>query len=273
MAVPLFIFAATVCRFVGDRTWLDPEGQLAKVLDHQSEGYSELDKLDSTYRPILDQLLAAANKPGAPNVVGDFREIVGPIVLLAEPLSSSSLALLLDKPETSIHRTLQRLHAVLDVPSNAKALLRPFHLSFREFITHRTKRAGEEFWIDEKETHKNLASSCISRLGSCLKPDICNLKWPGTMRFEIDRGLVNKSLPVQVRYACLYWVSHLEQSGQHIQAGDEVHLFLQRHFLHWLEALSILGRISETVAMMKTLQRLAGVSDTYICTTYATKIS
>jgi hypothetical protein len=57
MAVPLFIFAATVCRFIGDPAWSDPAGQLAKILEYQDRfPESELDKLDATYRPILDQL-------------------------------------------------------------------------------------------------------------------------------------------------------------------------------------------------------------------------
>jgi len=34
MAVPLFIFAATICRFIGDQAWSDPAGQLAKVLQY-----------------------------------------------------------------------------------------------------------------------------------------------------------------------------------------------------------------------------------------------
>jgi hypothetical protein len=59
MAVPLFIFAATVCRFIGDPAWSDPAGQSAKVLEYQSRTQqSEIDRLDAAYRPILDQLLA-----------------------------------------------------------------------------------------------------------------------------------------------------------------------------------------------------------------------
>lgn len=58
MAVPLFIFAATACRFIGDQAWSDPAGQLAKVLEYQSKTQqSHIDKLDATYRPVLDQLV------------------------------------------------------------------------------------------------------------------------------------------------------------------------------------------------------------------------
>ena len=54
MAVPLFLFITTIYRFVEDKTWLNPAGQLGKVLKYESSGSSELDKLESTYLPILN---------------------------------------------------------------------------------------------------------------------------------------------------------------------------------------------------------------------------
>ncbi|KAK3346534.1 hypothetical protein B0T25DRAFT_432650, partial [Lasiosphaeria hispida] len=52
----LFIFVATVCRFIRDSAWCDPDGQLAKVLEYQSEiQQSGVDKLDVTYCLVLDR--------------------------------------------------------------------------------------------------------------------------------------------------------------------------------------------------------------------------
>jgi hypothetical protein len=49
MAVPLFIFAATICRFVEDPLWSDPSSQLKKILEYRLMGIdSEIDKLDAT---------------------------------------------------------------------------------------------------------------------------------------------------------------------------------------------------------------------------------
>jgi len=53
MAMPLFIFAATMCRFMQD-SGCDPSQQLAQVLQYQSRIHqSEIDKLDATYRPSV----------------------------------------------------------------------------------------------------------------------------------------------------------------------------------------------------------------------------
>ena len=41
---------------------------------------------------------------------------------------------------------------------------------------------------------------------------------------------------------------------------DAVYTFLQKHFLHWLEALSLIGRISDSIAMIGNLQSVVAVS-------------
>jgi hypothetical protein len=53
LAVPLFIFAATVCRYIGAKGG-HPEGYLSKILGYQKSTFSQLDR---TYLPILEQLL------------------------------------------------------------------------------------------------------------------------------------------------------------------------------------------------------------------------
>jgi hypothetical protein len=53
LAVPLFIYAATVCRFVGTRG-RNPMKYLDKVLEYEKSTFSQLDR---TYLPALEQLL------------------------------------------------------------------------------------------------------------------------------------------------------------------------------------------------------------------------
>jgi hypothetical protein len=76
---------------------------------------------------------------------------------------------------------------------------------------------------------------------------------------DVDAGIIGTALPADVRYACLYWVYHLEQSKRRVRDGEQVHLFLKCHLLHWLEALSFMGKIPESIAMIKTLQTLVEV--------------
>jgi hypothetical protein len=260
MAVPLFIFAATMCRFIGETDWdWDPVGKLAQVLHYQSIG--SLTQLEKTYLPVLNQILkgdiAEFEKERR---IQQFRDIVGSIVILFEPLSTKSLAILLGIPTEVIDRRLHTLHSVLRVPDDQKSPVRLLHLSFRDFLVD-IDRKDSQFWINERDTHMKIAFRCLDLLSNtgCLKEDICSLEKPGTLRADIDEARIEKCLPAEVQYACRYWVHHLEQGECLASAQDLVHRFLNQRFLYWLEALSIIGRVNESLNMINTLQRLLKV--------------
>jgi len=253
MAVPLFIFAATVCRFVHDKGRSNPTKRLMTVLEYRTATHkSKLDKLDTTYLPILNQLTFGRTEEDKADLLAEFRDIVGPIVLLAQPLSVRSLARLLKIEAENIHDQLNSLHSVLDIPSPIDAPVRLFHLSFRDFLVDSTKRA-KEFWIDETQCHETLADRCIQLLHQHLKSDIFGLRVPGKLRSEVDQQTLHAIVPPQTQYACQHWVHHWKESKRSVRDGGPVHNFLTNHLLHWLEALSFLGRISESIGMVDDL--------------------
>ncbi|KAH8761866.1 hypothetical protein F5882DRAFT_431506 [Hyaloscypha sp. PMI_1271] len=253
MAIPLFIFATTTCRFIKDRRCGEPGDQLAKVLKYKTK--SQESELDATYLPILDQLLIGLTSLRKDEVVRKFKEVVGTIVILASPLSTISLARLLDISKARVDQTLDLLHSVLSIPSNADTPVRLLHLSFRDFLLDTEKREKHLFWIDAKDVHKILATKCLDRLslGECLKKDICDLRTPGRPRADIDKQTIDAHLPLDIQYACQYWVYHAKECGSVIRDDDQAHNFLQCHFLHWLEALSLMGRVSESISMIDDL--------------------
>ena len=92
---------------------------------------------------------------------------------------------------------------------------------------------------------------------------------PGTPLGEISDG-INQDLLTILRYACCYWVGHLCQAGHQSQMdlsdGEKVLMFLQKNILHWLEALSLMGNISEEAAMVRNFESVLTVSDTILFT-------
>ncbi|KAK4189473.1 hypothetical protein QBC35DRAFT_462007 [Podospora australis] len=258
MAVPLFIFAATICRFIHDKGRSNPTKRLKTVLEYRTATHnSKLDKLDKTYLPVLDQLTSGRTDQDKAEMLAEFQNVVGPIVLLAQPLSVRSLARLLDVEPEDVHALLNSLHSVLDIPSVDNAPVRLFHLSFRDFLVDPAKRTKNEFWIDEAKYHKRLAERCIQVMGQHLERDICGLKVPGMLRSEVDQQTINAHLPPELQYACQYWVHHLKESKHNIEDDGPVHTFLKSHLLHWLEALSLLGRFSDVVLLIRTLLHAA----------------
>jgi hypothetical protein len=259
MAVPLFIVAATVYRFVGDPNW-DPQEQLRTIFKFQGTGH--LEQMEQTYLPVLTQLTATLrDSRDKEKLFQEFRTIVGSIVTLAEPLSLTSLAVLLSMPSVAVARRLYPLHSVLRIPSDPETPVRPLHLSFREFLLSEKLR-HEPFGIDGPATHQLLLTKCLQLLSGSrgLKENLCDLQYPGQPQREINSATITERLSPAFQYACQYWVYHVQHCKVLIHDDDEVHVFLQKHFLHWLEALSLMGRITEVIGHVGVLQSILQVS-------------
>ena len=257
MAVPLFIFAATVYRFVNERS---PEKRLAAIL--KDPAATSASKLNGTYIPILNQVLKDQDDPTggvSTELVQEFREIIGVIILLFTPLSVNTLGRLLDIPKDDICEQLAPLHSVLNIPDDVDMPIRTFHLSFRDFLLHPATREKTPFWVDEREVHQRLTDRCLL-LCHGLKRNICGLDSEGTSRSEINRETINRCLSLELQYACRYWVQHLVQSNDLEAAMHNAFVFLREHFLHWVEAMSLLGLVSEIVGLIIVLQSAIHVS-------------
>ncbi|QBZ57636.1 hypothetical protein PoMZ_02569 [Pyricularia oryzae] len=256
MAVPLFIFASTACRFIADSEFGNFWEQLNKILKYKGKG--QRSRLHATYLPILNQLLLQRTNLGLvertkseqAEIVEWFRDIVGTIVILADPLPSASLACVLDRTELDVTSKLRRLHSVLNISDDPLAPVKLLHLSFRDFLVDNENHDGNLFWVDAQKTHKQLAKRCLKLLSISdnLKKDVCNLRKPGISRSEISEQIISTALPRDVQYACRYWVYHWKESKVRIRDDDIVHGFLAKHLLHWLEVLGIIGRIRESAA-------------------------
>ena len=230
-AIPLFIFAATVCRYIGDKKD-NPKKRLERVLLFRSA--KQVSQLDKTYLPILNQLLDEEDELNIEMGTGEFQEIVGSIVVLECPLSITSLANLLNIPKEDISCRLDLLHSALNIPDDEDMPIRLLHLSFRDFLVDVTKQGKSAFWVNEKETHKKLSSKCLQLLASPkgLRQNMCNLKRPGTQRSEVNGEIIDSALSPEVRYACRYWALHLEQSEGRAIDENLIHTFLKKYFLY-----------------------------------------
>ncbi|GKU16752.1 unnamed protein product, partial [Fusarium langsethiae] len=249
LAVPLFIFAATVCRFIDDRNRNSPRVQLRKVLDYGSKGH--VSQLDRTYGPVLDSLIADVSEDGKEEIIKDFKMIVGSIVMLANPLSVSALSQLLEVDPEVVDNRLDTLHSVLSVPLRRKELVRLLHLSFLDYPI--TKES--EFRVDKRHAHQTLAKHCLRVMWGGLRENICGLSFPGMRRSTVDSSELEEHIPAQVQYACMYWVYHQMEGDPGLNDSEKVYDFLTTHFLHWLEAMSLLGRVKECLDSLRSLAR------------------
>jgi hypothetical protein len=216
--------------------------------------------MDYTYMPVLNQLLIGQDEWELQRLIREFKDIVGVIIILFTPLSVNALSRLLEMEEDDVSNRLRPFHPVLRIHDDSVIPVRLFHLSFRNFLLDPQEKNSSPFWIDGKKARRNITARCLNVMSQRLKKNICNLPGDGTQRSEVHVNSINHYLPPELQYSCRYWVQHLVQSKGPAAEAIIAISFLKVHFLHWMEAMSLLGILSEALAMMRLLQSVTHVS-------------
>jgi ankyrin repeat protein len=252
-----FIYAATACQFIRYR----PEDHLSLILQEDTTSQSPTKQLDRTYIQVLRHAIVNYEEQAKEESLEIFRLIVGSITTVFHPLTANTLAKLLSVPTQTVGLTLDSLRSGLDVPESQDGLVRLLHLSFRDFLLDQQRCFDPQFWISEKKAHNNLFICCLKLMSNHLRRDMCNLRLPGALATEVEQSKVEEYLPPGIQYACRYWVYHLQRSNVDLCDNGQVHIFLQKHLLHWLEALSLMGNMPDGVVLVITLESMLMVSD------------
>jgi len=259
-AAGLFIYAATTLRFIQDG--IDgPEEQLSLILSAPKSSRSATKHLDGIYTTLLQHSVLGKrdDEQECEQLAGRFRQVVGSIVVMFNTMPARNLAQLLQIPPKMVSRTLDSLRSVLHVPEDESQPVRPFHLSFRDFLLDSQRCSDSRFQIDEKERHTSLFRKCMSHISE-LEENMCDLWGPGVLITEIPNDTIQKSIPPHVQYACRYWFDHWRLGNPVEEDIKTIREFLEQHFLHWLEGLSLIGEVSNGVHMIIALEKILSVS-------------
>lgn len=252
-ATPLFISAATLCRFVSDSNLGTPDELLQSVF--LFTGNDLTSKLDMAYLPVLNQQVINKSGCNRSDIVDSFRLIVGTIITLASPLSIRALALLLDIDVNQVTTRLRALHSALEVPESLNSPVRLLHRSFRDYLVDPGNRHTVDFWVDEKLAHRNLAKHCLRVMRNTLRENICDLPLPSIRQTTVGFRLLEERISPELRYACIYWIYHQNEIDLEPDDSREVYDFLTAHFLHWVEVLSLLDRSKECLNSLESMAR------------------
>ena len=238
MSDKLFIIAFTAATFILDEAQLDPAGQLNTLLSCLSPADfsgSQHTFLDDMYMQIIR---AACPKSAADSWVKRFQVIVGTITLLQDPLPCKALADILGISANDIERTLANLHSLLPL-GKTDQIFRIHHKSFPDFITDPGRRkVSGVFYIDRMVHHLRIAKRCLAVMNSNLK----RYSEPRDKdRMQPDR-LPQDDIPPHLRYACIYWASHLVKFDVESPPDAEVkgllECFASQHSHTWVKVLS-----------------------------------
>jgi len=277
-AAGLFIWAATAYRFVreGKKKRLT-ENRLSLLLNGSTSPTEPEKQLDQIYLTVLESSIGQDYRDEErAELCENLSTTLGTIVILFSPLSLLSLARLLPNLTQDLGQTpedfhsisediLEDLHSILDIPEDQSLPIRLHHPSFRDFLLDKERCNDPRFSVDEKKAHGSLAAACIQLMSESLRQDICGLRSPGALVNEVEQDTVTECIPMELQYACLYWVQHAQKSGIRLEDDGQVHAFLHNHLLHWLEALSLIQKTSEAVLALISLDSMVSGMWRYTC--------
>ena len=249
-----FLWVALVCDKLRDpsvRNW-----HTSKKLEEFPAG------LEGLYSRMIEQVLSSEDSELC-------RQILVLLLLAYRPLAISELTTYLERPEDfpTDYESLEEIVALcgsfLTLKDNTISFI---HQSAKDFL--RNKASQKLISTGFGEAHLLIASRSLVAMSSTLKRNIYNLSSPGTLISEV--APYSDADPLQkIKYACVYWIDHITESV--ILRSDlecfvllpiseciVVYQFLSSHFLHWLEALSLLR--STPVAVLG-LNKLRAVSN------------
>lgn len=114
---------------------------------------------------------------------------------------------------------------------------------------------GYEIFVDTEAAHAQLLDDCLEALSAHLKRDICGVHDPGIALGDsrLNQAKLSSSLPLHIRYAAYHWFLHLKHSVMGAGSMSKVDTFLHKHLLHWVEALSLIGKYAEAVEIVSDL--------------------
>lgn len=181
------------------------------------------------------------------------------------PLRLSELVTLAALPKLAVPQNIVRLCGLLTIREDDKVVYF-VHQSAKDYLTDHAKPEilSEIFPDGCAEGHRTIVSRSLESMSQNLRRDIYNLQHPGFSTAEVRTPYPDPL--ASIRYACVYWVDHLcEIENGHDRVGlcdnGTIDVFLKKHFLHWLEALSLIGKTSEGVLALTSLEAQIPVRD------------
>ncbi|KAF8331424.1 uncharacterized protein EI90DRAFT_1020586 [Cantharellus anzutake] len=181
--------------------------------------------LNSEYLRILRRAYTLESSPVRPNVIENYRLVVGTIAVAREPLSLHSIAQLLGITEDEVYATLRPIGSIVDLPSTGEGRPKFYHATAKEFIVGHpiSGTCDHPFFIDKDGSFLGLPLLRFLR-GLAIptnRPLGDEKKW---RRFQ------RKRQPEHIQYAVKYLFNHLDSSKLFSQDSNE----LQQEFDHFL---------------------------------------
>lgn len=191
--------------------------------------------LDTLYQQMMRQIDKSDD-------TGICQEILATTAVLFRPVQICELIALvqslegLDNDPKSVQQIIGFCGSFLTLREDTVYFV---HQSAQDFLF---AKASDKIFPDGiKAIHHNIFSRSLATLSRTLHRDMYHLKEPGFSIDDVEPPVVD---PLAAsRYACIYWVDHLDSSkpnpganhAEYLQVTGTVTEFLRKKYLYWLE--------------------------------------
>ena len=245
-----FLWVALVCK------------ELKKV--RQQKVKSLLEKIPAGLTPLYERMLDQVLHQEDEDDINLSRRILRLVTLAKRPLRLEEISVfgnISDDEEDVGKLVIGFCGSFLTVRGETVYLV---HQSAKDYLSDAKRK--DIFPLGQEHEHASIADLCLRIMSHKLWKDICNLQKPGFRLRDVEQSSINDHIPFYVQYACLYWVDHLQQADSTnqetltLREDCQVLKFFEIHFLHWLEALILLSKLSEAVLVIKSLGSIEKVN-------------
>ena len=194
---------------------------------------------------------------------GDFyKQILATVATVYRPITMLEMSLYIDSfggatnELNGLTQAVQQCRAFVTVLNST---IYSVHSSARDYLLENLKASDGSFGPWLANAHESIFFKSLEHMKSILHRDMYHLMHPAVTTQNVRRP--NPDPLAGSKYACIYWIDHLEASGQPVlkycndslQGNGCVVKFFREKYLYWLECLSLLGCVAEGVCAMNKL--------------------
>ncbi|CAE6448316.1 unnamed protein product [Rhizoctonia solani] len=256
----LFIYAATLVRYISGKHTKDHSKRLKAALDMKQDSTKQNTQIDALYKTVLKSALSEDELEA--DEAEDIQLVLRIVLLAQEPISVKTIADLTGiEDQRRVEHALPSLRSVLYQSESDNQLVSTLHASFPDFMFNE-ERSGPYF-CDAGECSQLLARKCFLVMKEQLHFNICDLPSSFVPDREIEnlKDRISDNISSTLAYTCRYWASHLKLvrapgSGVLLALLSE---FMSHSLLFWMEVLSLRRELLMGVdGLLKAQQWLVG---------------
>ncbi|CAE6383974.1 unnamed protein product [Rhizoctonia solani] len=233
----LFIYAATLVRYINSGKRLNPHDRLRSVLDMAHETTKHHTQIDELYTAILKSVLN--DNELEPYEKYDIQVVLRTVLLAQEPIDVETIATL--SGISNPRRVLSAIHPLRSVlhQSEQTGVVSTLHASFPDFMFS-SERSGEYFCDTVEHSHA-LAERCFLAMQRQLRFNIGELETSFISDAAVNglEGRIKRKILPSLAYACRYWGSHLALASQSEGLLILLSKFIRHRLLFWMEVMSL----------------------------------